>query len=294
MTSAGREHYGASGTNGAKAKASKAPQDILDDCQAVNGGKGGINKSYFRHNNCAFCSVAYEMRRRGDQVRSQEALEGVSQEAINKAIKNLKSKDIKEVSTRTTNAGKAVGMSEKEYDNMVDDILKDGENSRGQVTLQWKGANEHTGNLGGHALNYEVKDGTFYLVDPQINKVYSGKQAYKYLSDANNVKTIRTDNKQFDKNITEKYYTEKDTGPVEITNKAQRANNAAAAVTFVTQCIPVVNLVAYVPDVIALSVTAKKAEKEKASQTIELEEKWQKENRKKYYDYGKTEGGKKK
>lgn len=234
------------------------------------------------------------MRRRGEQVRSQEALEGVSQEAINKAIKNLKSKDIKEVSTRTTNAGKAIGMSEKEYDNMVDDILKDGENSRGQVTLHWKGANEHTGNLGGHALNYEVKDGTFYLVDPQIGKVFSGKDAYKYMSDANNVKTIRTDNKQFDKNITEKYYTEKDTGPIEVSNKEGRKADAIAATSLVLMQIPAVNLVTLIPAVVATSVSSKKAEKEKANQTIELEEKWQKENRKKYYDYGKTEGGRKK
>lgn len=306
LTSAGRERYGygsSKGSNTATSGNSKCPPDMKADALAVNGGKNGINKSPMRHNNCAFCSVAYEMRRRGEDVRAQDSLNGVSQEAIEKAVKNLNKKDIQEFATRTTKQGKAIGMSQKEFDSMTEKILKDGDNSRGQVTLCWK-ANGETGFYnGGHALNYEVKDGTFYLVDPQIGKVMSGRQAYKYLSNACDVKTYRTDNKAFDTKITEKYYTEKNDGKIKGLASRKLANSfTGASIASLTAgmgflysaglVLPqaglagVAGITAGALLAIPASIFDKVASKKEKEQMLAVEEKWQKDDRMKFYNSG--------
>lgn len=290
LTSAGKERYGIG--NGHNAKATKAPEDMMADVIAANGGKNGVIKSYFRHNNCAFCSVAYEMRRRGEDVRSQESLDGVNAEAYRKAVKNLDPSEVKNRCERVSTASKSIGMSQKEYDDMVNDILKDGDNSRGQIGLRWIGISESSGNMGGHALNYEVKNGTFYLVDPQVGKIYSGKDAYKYLSRANNVKTHRTDNKEFDTNITQKYFTEKNTGDIPNTAKAAARSRKTAAAFNILQVIPVVNLAVGIPVYIANHIQYNKSKKERNEQGLELEKKWQEEKRHEFYRTGK-EGSKK-
>lgn len=297
LTAAGKERYGSSSFNGSKGKASKAPSDMIEDVLAVNGGKNGVNKSYLRHNNCAFCSVAYEMRRRGENVRAQEALEGVTTDAIVKAIKNFNEKDVKNFAERTTRQSKSLGMTEKEFDNLTNEILKDGPNSRGQMTVNWKAIGESGLFSGGHALNYEVKDGTFYLVDSQIGKTYSGKKAYNYLSNACNVKTYRTDNKKFDTKITEKYYTESNTGNIVDRTKSNRiANNLAISAGM---ALGTANLFMFFPiisapaAVVGLSlaggsaIAAKKAKKQLEEDTLELEEKWQKEKRTDFYSMSK-------
>ena len=305
LTAAGKEHYGygsSDGRNTAKSSSSKCPKDMKADVIAANGGKGSYSNSAMRHNNCAFCSVAYEMRRRGENVRAQDALEGVSQEAIEKAVKNLKKSDIQEFAKRTTIQGKSLGMSEKEFDHMTEIILKDGDNSRGQVSLYWKAIGESGFYSGGHALNYEVKDGIFYLVDSQIGRVMSGKQAYRYLSNACDVKTFRTDDKQFDKKITEKYYTEDNTGKITSVcgRKVVNSLNATAGV------VSSIGLLAFMSPVITLETLAvgaaaaaagglitipanilnKSVTKKEKEQQLALEEKWQKEDRMKFYNSG--------
>lgn len=301
-TAAGRERYGSGDKNSASGKSSKCPPDMMKDIRIVNGGTNTKWNSPMRHNNCAFCSVAYEMRRRGEDVRAQESLNGVTQDAIQKAVKNLKESDVQTFAERTSLQSKSIGMSKTEFDQMTATILKDGENSRGQMTVKWK-ANGETGFFSGaHALNYEVKDGTFYLVDSQIGKAFSGKDAYNYLSNACDVKTYRTDNKKFDTKITEKYYTEKNDGKI----KGLVSRHVADVVNGIGGGIAGVGaLVAYgsaylgylpgllggfgimavggtvmAPGMIFESAASKKEE----AQMLAMEKKWQEEDRMNFYN----------
>ncbi len=297
--------YGAAAPNTAKAKPSKAPKDMLDDAIAVNGGENGKERSYLRHNNCAFCSVAYEMRRRGYDVRAQEAVEGVDEKAIYKATENFDKKNVKSFATRKGAQAMSIGMTEKEFNELTSTILKDGDNSRGQMLVEWKSLGDLGVSLGGHALNYEVKDGNFFLVDGQVGKVYSGKEAYQYLSAAINVKTNRTDNIKMNTKITEKYYTEKNDGRVSDDTKAERASIGAASATAALgffaahtaltipfappMIIPTAILGAgAIASGIASIAFDKKATQTKEEKTMDVETKWQKEKRHEFYSTGKT------
>ncbi len=300
-TAAGKERYGA-GNNTANSKASKCPDDMNKDILAVNGGKHGMSNSPMRHNNCAFCSVAYELRRRGEDVRAQESLNGVTQDAIQKAFTNLDSGNIKEFATRTSLQSKAIGMSKNEFDEMTAMILKDGDNSRGQMTIKWK-ANGETGFYsGGHALNYEVKDGTFYLIDSQVGKAFSGKDAYNYLSNACDVKTFRTDNLKVNTKITDKYYTEQNTGKVKGLLSRKRANAsqlAGGALALAGMHAAMLSAYAGVFEgaligmgvfaaggvlMVPGSVFDKVATKKEQEQMLAVEKKWQEEDRMSFYN----------
>lgn len=302
LTTAGRERYGSGNTNSASSKSTKCPADMKADILAVNGGKNGMHNSPMRHNNCAFCSVAYEMRRRGDDVRAQESLNGVTDAAIEKAIKNFKSTDVKDFASRTSTQSKSIGMTKDEFDEMTGNILKDGDNSRGQMLINWK-ANEGSSFFnGGHALNYEVKDGVFYLVDGQVGKAYSGKSAYNYLANACNVKTIRTDNKTFDTKLTDKYFTEKNTGKVKglfsrhasDTLGIVGAGATIAGSWFATAALPVLGLPGFAIGagtaatgaavLVPASIFDKVATKKEKEQMLAVEKKWQAEDRMSFYN----------
>ncbi len=301
-TAAGRERYGSGEKNSASGKSSKCPPDMKKDILAVNGGTNSNWNSPMRHNNCAFCSVAYEMRRRGENVRAQESLDGVTQDAIQKAVKNLKQTDIKTFAERTSLQSKSIGMSKDEFNDLTATILKDGENSRGQMTVKWKAQGETGRFCGGHALNYEVKDGTFYLVDSQVGKAYSGKDAYNYLSNACNVKTFRTDNKKFDTKITEKYYTEKNEGKIKglvSRHAANVINGIGGTVAGVGAIVSYGSLyIGYLPGLLAGAgimavggtiavpgmIFESSASTKEKEQMLALEKKWQAEDRMNFYN----------
>ena len=187
-------------------KSSKGvPEDILNDAVKVNGGSEGHFDGFNREWNCAFCATAYEMRRRGQNVQAQESLSGVARDVNRETYKDLKKKDIRDGCTRSTSYSKDIGMTDSEYEKGTGDILKDGANSRGAISVQWKAPAKGHNYAGGHALNYEVKDNKFYLVDPQIGKVYSGNDAKKYMQHAADVKSFRTDNLKVDTKRVNRY-----------------------------------------------------------------------------------------
>lgn len=296
LTPAGKERY-------LKGGGSKSPKDIMKDAKIVNGGSQGYNYGYNRHHNCAFCSVAYELRRRGQDVRAQEALDGVSDDAWMKSFKggSKLAKRSKTFCKRTTQATKSVGMTKNEFKNMEESILKDGPNSRGMIGILWKGANESSGYAGGHALNYEVKNNKFYVVDSQGGMVLHGRKAFNYMKNAADVKTLRTDNLAMDNKIANKYYVES-TGSKIRQNKASKVatgaaielasvHGAAVVATPFTSGISILAdaanmLVAGTTMGVADHVSKKNDEREK----LRLQEEWDKENRQKFYSQN---GGKK-
>lgn len=305
-TAAGRaRYYGSDNVNRASSKASKVPDDMQKDILAANGGKNGYHNSPMRHNNCAFCSVAYELRRRGEDVRAQESLNGVVDAAIEKAVSNFNPKDVKSFATRTSKQSMSIGMTKDEFDEMTASILKDGDNSRGQMTVCWKAYGETGRFSGGHALNYEVKDGVFYVVDSQIGKAFSGKKAFDYLSNACDVKTFRTDNKKYNTKITDKYFTEKNTGDVKglLSRRAGDKLTLIGAGALVGGWYGGVSLLmagggAFALPAFGVAATGavvlvpgcildKVATKKEKAQMLEVEKKWQEEDRMSFYNRGK-------
>ena len=206
-----------------KAYKGEDAKDMQADVMAINGGMAGRNYSFNRNTNCGFCAVSYEMRRRGMPVRAQEG-DGAMDPAIFNAFKHGKN-DIKTTAERETLALHE-GLSENEFVQMRDGILKDGKNSRGIITLCWKALERGQGNIGGHALSYEVKDGNFFVVDPQIGKLYKDNEAYQYLKRANKIQYMRTDNKKLE-SYAEQYFAESDATKIE-TSVSKRIANASA------------------------------------------------------------------
>ena len=101
--------------------------------------------------------MAYELRRRGLDVRAQESIQGVAtglsseEGAYGRVIPNFSkvSSSARKFSETSYN-----GMHHSEYKSMVDTLLKDGD-SRGFISCQWKDG------MGGHIFNYEVNNTYF-------------------------------------------------------------------------------------------------------------------------------------
>ena len=304
LTAEGKKRYGRDGSselaNTANASSAGIPEDIKKDLYIVNGGKNGMNKSFLRSNNCALCTATYEMRRRGYDVQSQEAVDGVYTEVSQSLYPNLKKKDIHEVAKRTGDVSRDVGMIPQEFDDMVKNIVSESDNSRGSMRVTWAG--DH----GAHIFNYEVIDKQFYLVDTQPGECLSGKDAYKYLSHGMDVKYWRTDNQKMDTKLANKYFCQPNTGDVkdEKTNTSVKIGTAlqvAGLGAFTPAFIggtavggPVGAMIGWVGSAALTTIGAgirgvgnEKIEKLKQQRIVDLENKWQQENRFDFYQ-GKT------
>lgn len=308
LTSAGRERYGYDASGDIRGdmpnRSSKnVPKDMLDDAKAINGGKNSFRYGYNRDHNCAFCSMSYELRRRGEDVRAQAALRGVgnADKYFSEVYTNYSKKNTKEYSQREGQA-MHIGMTKDEYSKFESDILKNGDNSRGILLVNWRAQSKEQGYpSGGHALNYEVKDGKLYLVDSQVGEVYSGKQARDYMSNAINVKQTRTDNLKMSKKTVMKKFSEKNVGEIKINNARKAARtlgNAAFAIHGLNMLSsPFTTLILGNPGFIgvgagvvaamglaaASGIADKIADKSSDREAVSLQTKWNEENRKGWY-----------
>lgn len=308
------------------------PADMVQDAMAVNDGANGFIYGLNRNVNCAFCSTAYELRRRGKDVQAQEAVRGVNDPAIQYTMIGLKKKDIHLESERETSKTRHVPMTDAEYNSMVNQILKDGNNTRGQMTCNWAAPYEGGPLLGGHAFNYEVKDGKFHIVDGQVGMVCSGDDARHYFDRAINVTHYRTDNLKVSDRAASKYYTEEHKGirvnedyksgdryyqKAKDWSKRSQTSGLVATAGFYTTTVgaaiehPIVlgagaglMTVGMTGAAVSSSKTAsytkktkesyRKANTRKDEAAVELEKEWKKDDRLTFYSTGKEKGRKKK
>ena len=289
------EMTGSKTSNGSSSNTSFA-KSIKEDVRAINGGKKGHAYGFNRDENCAFCSVAYELRRRGNDVRAQESLRGVQVELANKngafgkIIPNFSkvSKDTIDFAERATDSRKMIdiGMTRKEYTKMTETLASQGEGARGFITVDWKGG------YGGHIFNYEVNGGKLYFIDAQPGTIKKADMSYykNVLANANNIQTLRTDNIKINEDKAKKYYTEDTNTDIRI-NKALKNQQTATAVGGVIGAV--LGLSVGVPHLgAALGVTAgaslyeKKIKDANDEASIELQNKWKNEGRfkEKWYD----------
>lgn len=186
-----------------------------EDLKMVNPRHGHSDNISNASNNCVFCSLTYEMRKRGYDASANPSDVGFNGKAETKKIfTNVKTNNIdtygiiksynnkkEEVEFKYTTfderkkiddlRNKAASNGNKDYAKSVLNNLSTESNSRGSLFVQW-------GVGGGHALSYKVENGTVTLIDPQIGKMYTGKQAEKYLSSTWYASSMRLDKAKID------------------------------------------------------------------------------------------------
>lgn len=165
-------------------------------------------------NNCVLCSLAIEMRRRGYDVIASteskglnglkvtsEAFPGGEPKSVDtyglfdpESVKNCdlqfaKNKSLSDYYAASNNA--LMGKNTDHAKNVVSTLSKEPNNSRGSIFVQWPFG-------GGHAMAYEVKNGTPVIYDGQSGKVYKGSELETLLSKTVAANYYRTDDREFD------------------------------------------------------------------------------------------------
>lgn len=135
---------------------SSTPEEDMEKVNFKKGSRGRVN-------NCALCTVAYDMRRRGYDVQARSIAKGlVPQDVLPNWYKNPKFiypefKREKGESRKT--------FVKRTYEELSTQIEKLGDGARGYLSIRWEGT------ASGHAVAWEVsnKQTTFY--DAQSGKI---------------------------------------------------------------------------------------------------------------------------
>lgn len=175
-------------------KKKESPGTIESDMKAVN---PRIGQQKGKVNNCAFCSIAMEMRRRGYDVQARSSDVGISEDQIASLFSNAKlNKPITEPRQKGENRKDYVNRS---YDKFCNEIEKNGDGARGIVGISWE--SPMGGVLpGGHAIFFEVSNGEVKFYDTQNNTAKC--DTIFSLADPRSYTYIRTDNSKVNNEIT--------------------------------------------------------------------------------------------
>lgn len=157
-----------------------------EDMEMVNALRGKRSKTKGTYDNCARCTAAYDLRRRGFEVHANydKNRAGVSTEDIESWYKNGKHTSFKDDPTKNA------------ADVMIKQLSKEPVGSRGNMCVSWKLG-------GGHSVAYEIeKKGKVTVYNTQSNQKLEGQELVDYLNHAsvvnkNNGMTswyMRTDN----------------------------------------------------------------------------------------------------
>lgn len=119
-----------------------------EDSKRVNPMYGDALKG--SKNNCMACSMAYDMRRRGYEVRAKKINFGLLNSDMQKYYKD------------------SVYSGDMRPRHALDALKSEPDGSRGAVTVKWTMG-------GGHSMGYEVHNGEVTIIDSQSSKRYSEK-----------------------------------------------------------------------------------------------------------------------
>lgn len=188
-------------------------KEIEDDAKAVNGGLGAALFAENRDNNCAYCTAAYELRRRGYDVKAAEAIVGVDlishPDLMFKGAKaNLlvdvtdykKDKEGNFILDKDGNKKMSFsaqlfpkGISKQQFNDIETELVKQGEGARGNIYGLFAGSA-----FAGHSMAYEIVNGKLCIIDAQVGTVHDGssilKSPYQDLKDFRELYYTRTDN----------------------------------------------------------------------------------------------------
>lgn len=137
--------------------------------------------------NCGFCSMAFDLRKRGYDVIACEGHSGTTN--LDESIFFPGSKRIFRHGDYAESACIPTRpMNNKDISKVIKSFSSE-KGTRGIIAVSW-------GNVGGgHDMNYTVSDkGVLSLIDSQCGKVYTGANLRVFLSTVASVDSIRTDN----------------------------------------------------------------------------------------------------
>lgn len=150
---------------------------VEDDCAAIN--EDYPSDGYTA--NCPSCSLAYDMRRRGYDVKATSIANGIRDAEILKFWKNAEYKSVKGSS----------GDYQKDSNRLTSELKACGEGARGTVTVRWNSG-------GAHILNWENIGGQTYFIDAQSNTILPDwkftRQKAQNVDFGYGVMYLRTDN----------------------------------------------------------------------------------------------------
>ena len=234
-------------------------KEIEDDAKKVNGGMMAAMFAQNRDNNCAYCTAAYELRRRGYDVKAAEAIVGVDlishPDLMFKGAKaNLlvdntdykKDKDgnfildkngEKRLSFSATLMPK--GISKQQFNEIEQELVKQGEGARGNIYGMFKGSA-----FAGHSMAYEILNGKLCIIDSQVGTVHDGssilKSPYQDLKDFREVYYTRTDNLPINDRLISNFVTD-----TSVKTKVDGVKIAKDALALVSYFNPVAGLAYY-------------------------------------------------
>lgn len=151
-----------------------------------------INPNYDRYNdntskNCAYCSIAYDLRSRGYDVKAIEQESQLSVSGIEKLYDGAKIFDIQDVYKNATGVDydKASATKNELLSVFYDELRNQGEGARGNLCVYWEQG-------GGHSMVYEVENGAVVIRDCQLNAKWKLTE-YPNWTYADRIFYIRTD-----------------------------------------------------------------------------------------------------
>lgn len=127
--------------------------------------------------NCASCTLAYDLRRRGYDVQAASDIDSESISSITEWYKQYDKKTGKYVKPETTRISDLYEFEDIYKERTVEDvtnrierdILKHGDGARGHFMVKWKDG-------GGHDMAWEVENGKVVIYDTQINQKRTVKE----------------------------------------------------------------------------------------------------------------------
>ena len=148
-----------------------------EDLKAINEGM------YYRakkgaQNNCGLCTTAYELRRRGYDVRANFAEQGRSVKTLSEFFKNADIQDDRALANRSKNEWMAA---------IERRLLRQGDGARGNFGGQYPFG-------GGHSIIYEVSKGKVIFRDGQTGETYQSVKDAIGLFSPGKSSYFRTDN----------------------------------------------------------------------------------------------------
>lgn len=163
---------------------------MAEDCKDVN--PLYKTKESDKTHNCVFCSVAYDMRRRGFDVTAKPSYDGHRETELLKWYPKAKLKSIDR--NRGTEGG--VFSKEKYVRETISELTKQGNGARGCMTFDWDLPVVSTNFKIAHNVAYEVQDGKVLILDAQSGKISS--DTTKFLKHTNDITYVRLDNVDYD------------------------------------------------------------------------------------------------
>lgn len=166
----------------------------VQDCKDTNPLFGSLITQNIH--NCALCSIAYEMRRRGYDVTAKPSYKGMNDDDIKKCYKSA--------SWRYFNREK--DETKEEYiKGVIDWFERSSKNGqRGNLCFRWDYNPVMTKLLGGaHSITYEVENGKLVLRDAQCGKII--KDPYKFLKHTSDIQFLRIDNREVRLDVVKRY-----------------------------------------------------------------------------------------